>query len=47
MRVMVGSVKRLYERGNLTKEQVAERVEKENISVEEYEYITGEVYEGV
>ena len=45
MRVLVNSLKRLYEAGRLTKEQVAERVVKGTISKEEYEKITGEVYE--
>ena len=45
MRVLVNSLKRLYEADRLTKEQVAERVAKGTISKEEYEEITGEVYE--
>lgn len=45
MRMLVESLKRLYTKGKLTKEQIAERVVKESISVEEYEYITGESYE--
>ncbi|MDO4332534.1 MAG: XkdX family protein [Eubacteriales bacterium] len=44
MRTLVESIKRLYEKARLSKEQVAERVEKKSISAEEYEYITGEVY---
>lgn len=43
-RTLVESLKRLYTKGTLTKERIAERVEKESISVEEYEYITSEVY---
>lgn len=45
MRTMVQSFKRLYESGKLTVEQVSERVQTGKIDVEEYEYITGEVYE--
>lgn len=44
MRTLVESLKRLYKAGKLTKEQVAERVEKGSISADEYEYITGEKY---
>ena len=43
MKILVESLKRLYAKGTLTKEQIAERVEKTSISAEEYEYITGEV----
>lgn len=35
-----------YRFGIWTKEQVANAVEKHAISAEDYEYITGEVYEG-
>lgn len=45
MKMLVESLKRLYTKGTLAKEQIAERVEKNSISAEEYEYITGEVYE--
>lgn len=44
MKILVESLKRLYDKENLTKEQISERVEKNSISAEEYEYITGEVY---
>ena len=44
MRTLVESLKRLYTKGRLTQEQVAERVTKGSISAEEYEYITGETY---
>ncbi|MGN1211977.1 MAG: XkdX family protein [Candidatus Cryptobacteroides sp.] len=44
MRTLVESLKRLYKKGTLTQEQIAERVEKGSISAEEYEYITGEKY---
>ena len=46
MRTLVESLKRLYKKGTLTQEQIAERVEKGSISAEEYEYITGEKYSG-
>lgn len=45
MRMLTDSLKRLYEKGKLNKEQVSKRVEKGSISKEEYEYITKEVYE--
>lgn len=45
MRIMVESFKRLYNADKLTKEQIAERVVSGKINAEEYEYITGEVYE--
>lgn len=44
MRTLVESLKRLYKRGTLTLEQVAERVAKGSISADEYKYITGEAY---
>lgn len=44
MRILIESLKRLYTKGSLTEEQVAERVAKGSISAEEYEYITGEKY---
>ena len=40
--VLVNSLKRLYESGKLTKEQVAERVKKGSITASDYEVITGE-----
>lgn len=43
--ILVNSLKRLYESGRLTKEQIAERVKKGSISPEDYAYITGEEYE--
>ena len=45
MRILVESLKRLYSKGKLTKEQIADRVEKGTITAEEYAYITGEPYE--
>ena len=45
MRTIVKSIKRLYESGRLTKEQVRERVEKGTITTDEYDYIVGEPYE--
>lgn len=44
MRTLVESLKRLYEKDRLTKEQVADRVTKGSISEDEYQYITGEEY---
>lgn len=44
MKMLVESLKRMYKKGTLTKEQIAERVEKGSISAEEYEYITEEKY---
>lgn len=44
MRALVNSLKRLYEAGKLTKEQLAERVKKGTIDEEEYKEITGEAY---
>lgn len=44
MRILVESLKRLYKKGRLTKEQIVERIEKGIITEEEYEYITGEKY---
>lgn len=45
MRALVNSLKRLYEAGKLTKEQLVERVEKGTIDEAEYKEITGETYE--
>ena len=45
MRALVNSLKRLYEAGKLTKEQLKARVEKGTIDESEYEEITGETYE--
>jgi uncharacterized XkdX family phage protein len=44
-RMLVESLKRLYEAGRVTREQIADRVEKGTVSAEEYEVITGEPYE--
>lgn len=46
MKMLVESLKRMYKKGTLTEEQIAERVAKGSISAEEYEYITGEKYSG-
>lgn len=40
--VLVNSLKRLYESGRLTKEQVEERVKKGTITASDYEVVTGE-----
>lgn len=42
--ILVNSLKRLYKAGRITKEQVAERVEKGTINVDDYQTITGEGY---
>lgn len=42
MRTLVESLKRLYESGRVTKEQLNKRVEKGIISQKEYDYIVGE-----
>ena len=44
MKMLVESLKRLYEKETLSKGQVAERVAKGSISADEYIYITGEEY---
>lgn len=46
MKMLVESLKRMYKKGTLTKEQVAERVARGSISADEYEHITGEKYSG-
>jgi uncharacterized XkdX family phage protein len=46
MKMLVESLKRMYKKGTLTEEQIAERVTKGSISAEKYEYITGEKYSG-
>ena len=45
MKMLVESLKRMYKKGTLTEEQIAERVTKGSISTEEYQYITGKEYE--
>jgi len=44
MRTLVESLKRLYQKGSLSKEQIRERVVKGSITEDEYKYITGEDY---
>jgi hypothetical protein len=44
VRILVESLKRLYKKKTVTKEQIAERVQKGIITETEYEYITGEGY---
>ena len=46
MRILAESMKRLYNAGKVTVEQIKERVKNGIISSEEYEYITGEMYDG-
>lgn len=45
MRALVNSLKRLYDAGKLTKEQLKERVAKGTIDEAEYQEITGEAYD--
>lgn len=42
MRKIVESLKRLYDQGRITQEQLAARVEKGTITIEEYNEIIGE-----
>ena len=44
MRMLVESLKRLYESGRITKENVSARVKSGKITKDEYEYIAGEKY---
>lgn len=44
MRTLVNSLKRLYDAGKLTGEQLAERVARGTITPEEYAEIIGEAY---
>ncbi len=39
MRILVNSMRRLYQDGRVTKQQLLDRVERKVISIEEYEYI--------
>lgn len=43
MRILVESLKRLYESGRVTKEELLDRVVSGKISQEEYEYITSQL----
>ena len=43
--ILVESMKRLYQDGKITKENVSARVKSWKITEDEYEYITGEAYE--
>ena len=43
--ILVESMKRLYQDGKITKDDVAERVKTGKIAKTDYEYITGEAYE--
>lgn len=42
MRAVAESLKRLYEQGRISSEQLSERVEKGTITLEEYNEIIGE-----
>lgn len=39
MRILVNSMRRLYQDGRVRKQQLLDRVERKVISIEEYEYI--------
>lgn len=39
MRILVNSMRRLYQDGRVTKQQLLDHVERKVISIEEYEYI--------
>ena len=41
MRILIESLKRMYENEKVTKEQLQKRVEKNVITIEEYNYIVG------
>lgn len=43
--ILIDSLKRLYEAGRLSKEQVRERVAKGTITEEDYEKVAGEAYQ--
>ena len=43
--ILAESMKRLYQDGKITKENVSARVKSGEITEDEYEYITGEAYE--
>ena len=43
--ILVESMKRLYQDGKITKENVSARIKSGKITEDEYEYITGEAYE--
>ena len=42
--ILVESMKRLYQDGKITKENVSARVKSGKIAVDDYEYIVGEKY---
>ena len=42
--ILVESMKRIYQDGKITKDDVAERVKTGKITTADYEYITGETY---
>lgn len=46
MRAFVKSLKRLYEKGGVTEAKLRSLLAEGKISSDEYEYITGEVYDG-
>lgn len=44
MTTLVESLQRLYKAGRLTETQIAQRVERGTISIDDYKAITGEIY---
>ena len=46
MRTLVESLKRLYKKGKVTKEKLQSMVDEGTITENEYEYITGEDFNG-
>jgi len=46
MRTLVESLKRLYKKGKVTKEKLQNMVDEGTITEIEYEYITGEDFNG-
>jgi hypothetical protein len=41
MKLLIESLKRMYENGKITRERLLEMVEKGTITIENYDYITG------
>lgn len=44
MSILIESLKRLYNKGTLTMEQIRQRVDKGTISESDFKYITGEEF---
>jgi hypothetical protein len=41
MKLLIESLKRMYENGKITRERLLEMVEKGTIDIEDYDYIVG------